>query len=132
MSDVKLKFPKTVGAVADMAYKNKLAIAEAKKIWTKLDDERKAINAHIINTFPKQKLEGALGKLGKLEIKNKDVPQIEDRKKFNKYIIKNDAFDMLQARVAESAINLRLADGVKMSVMGIKMFNKVSISCTKR
>ena len=128
----KIKFPKTMGALADMLYKNKLELATAKKAHTKLDDERKAIIAHVIATFPKQDLDGALGKLGKLEIKSKDRPQIDDREKFNKYIAKHGAFDMLQARVSDKAITDRIDDGVKMSTMGIKMFNTVTVSCTKR
>jgi hypothetical protein len=106
-----------------------LELDKANKAVAALKADKTAITNHIIDTFPKQKIKGAMGKLGKIEIKSKEIPQVRDREKFNAYVKKNNAFDMLQARVSEKAIMDRLADGIKMPF--IKMFNKVTVSCTK-
>ncbi len=130
MTTSKIKFPKKLGKVSDMLYKNKLAIAEANKVVATLKIDKTVIEAHIISTFPKEDIDGVIGELSKIEIKTRDCYSVSDEDAFHKYIQKNKAWDLLQKRLGDTAIKLRLEDGKKLPF--IKTFEKKVISCTKR
>ena len=125
-----MKFPKKIGKVADMLYKNKLAMADVNKELKKLKEEKGLIEDHIYNTFPKEDIDGAIGDLAKVEIKTKDCYSVDDQEAFRKFIKKTGSWDLLQKSLVQKAIIERLDDGVKMPF--IKKFEKKTISCTVR
>lgn len=129
MAEKKMKFPKTIGKIADMLYKNKVEITEAMKVVNELKAKKVLIEDHIINEFPKSKIRGAMGDLGKIELKNKVRYSSDNDDDFHKYVTKNKAWDMLTKSLSQKAIRDRLEDGEKLPF--IKAYDQVVISCTK-
>ncbi len=128
-----MRLPKTLGTCVDNLYKlnqEKAALtkkfnAEEKVIKEKID----ALEAHVFETFGKQKLEGGLGKVAKVRIIEKDMPTAKDWGKVYNYIVENDAFDLLQKRLSTKAYADRAeSEG---GIPGIETFRKITLSVTK-
>jgi len=124
-----IKLPKTVAACADRLYACRLERAQAQKVVDALAKEEAAIKEHLINTLPKGEASGTMGKVAKAYVYTKDVPQVKDWPKLYAYIVKTKSWDLLQRRLAEGAVNERLAD--KKKVPGVEIFRAVTVSCTK-
>ena len=123
------KFPKKLGSCADKLYRLKTSRLAAQKIVDGLEEEEKALKAHIIDTLPKSEASGVAGRLVRVSISKKDVPQVKDWVKFRAYVKKHNAFDLLQKRLSSKAILDRLDDGKK--IPGVEMFTAVSVSMNK-
>jgi hypothetical protein len=128
-TEPKFKFPKTIGACADKYYQLKESRLAAQKLVDKIEAEEKALKQHIINTLPKSETTGAAGKLARVTVVTKEIPQIKDWDKLYAYIKKNNAFELLQRRVSDSAVAERWEAGKK--VPGVEAFTAVTISCNK-
>lgn len=124
-----IKLPRTPAAMADRLYKLKELKREAQAKVDAIDEERKAIEAHLINTLPKDEASGIQGKLARVSLIIKDVPQVEDWDKLRKYIVKTGSWDLLQKRVSSQAVELRWDDDKQ--VPGVTAFPKVTISLNK-
>ena len=129
----KFKIPKTIGACADRLYEIKAALAEinrsvADKIET-LETERKAITDYVINNLPKSEATGVAGKLARVTVVKKEVPQVEDWDKFYAYIKKTGSFELLGRSLSAPAIKERWE--AKKAVPGVKAFDVVTISLNK-
>ena len=124
-----MKFPKTMGACADKLYelRNK-RLLEQKKVDA-IAAEETALKEHIIQTLPKSEASGIAGKLARVTVVTKEVPQVEDWDLFYKHIKKTGSFDLMQRGLAAAAIKARWEDGKE--VPGVKHFNVVSISMGK-
>lgn len=125
----KYKFPKAVGACADKLYQLREERLKQQKIVDDIEAEEKALKAHIINTLPKSEASGVSGKIAKVKVETDDIPQTEDWDKVWQYIKKNNAFDLLQRRLNNAAVEERWEAGKK--IPGIKTFKVVKVSCTK-
>ena len=125
----KYKFPKTLGTCADKLYKLRDQKRLAQRVVDAVADEYRALSDHIINTLPKERLSGAQGKVGKVAVIVKEVPQYEDKREFFEYIKKEDRFDLMQGRLSSRAIQDMWEAGE--DVPGIMKFNAVSVSLTK-
>jgi len=123
------KPPKTLGACADLLYKLKAERAIAQKVVDKFEADEKALKEHIINTLPKSETTGVAGKVCRVTVVTKEVPQIKDLAKFTAYIKKTGDFDLMQRRLSVEAVNARLDAGKK--IPGIEIFNAVSVSVNK-
>lgn len=126
---VKFTFPKTMGACADRIYSLRLERLAAQKLVDGIEAEEKALKEHIITTLPKSETTGVAGKLARVTVVSKEIPQVRDWDAFYKYVIKNKAFDMLQRRLSDTAVNARLEAGKK--VDGVEIFKTVSLSINK-
>ncbi len=125
----KIKLPRTVAACADRLYQCRLERAAAQKVADELEAEEKAIKEHLINTLPKGEASGTMGRVAKAHVYTRAVPQVKDWTKLYGYIKKNDAWDLLQRRLAEGAVTERLE--AKKKIPGVETFNVVTVSCTK-
>lgn len=125
----KFKFPKSMGVCADRLYDIKNLRLAQQKIVDALEEEEKALKKHIIDNLPKSQQSGAAGKIARVTISGKDVPQVEDWTKFHAYVKKTGAFELLQKRLSDTAINERWDEGK--DVPGVKKFNVVSVSLNK-
>lgn len=125
----KHKFPKQVGACADRLYELRQKRLEMQKAVDAVADEEKALKDHIINTLPKSEASGVAGKVARVTVVTKDVPQVDDYDAFYEYVRKNKAFDLLQRRLNTSAVEERLEAGKQ--IPGVKIFHAVSVSLSK-
>lgn len=124
-----IKLPRTPAAMADRLYKLKDLKREAQAKVDAIDEERKAIEAHLINVLPKDDASGIQGKLARVSLIIKDVPQVEDWDKLRKHIVKTGSWDLLQKRVSSQAVELRWEDDKQ--VPGVTAYPKVTISLNK-
>ncbi len=123
------KFPKPMGARADLIYALRAKRQVAQKIVDEIEAEEKALKELIINELPKSESRGVTGKVANVKVIIKDVPQVDDWDKFYEYVRKTKRTDLLQRRPAETAINEILDSGK--TVPGVKMFKAVTLSITK-
>lgn len=124
-----MKFPKELGACADLLYKMKAdRLAQSKKLEAMEKDE-KELKEHIIATLPKSKASGVAGKVARVTVTNKEIPQVEDWTKFYSYVKKHNRFDLMQRRLAEKAVNDMLDEGEK--VPGVRVFKTPVVGLNK-
>ena len=90
--------------------------------------EEKALKEHIINNLPKSD-SGAAGKVARVSVVTKDVPQVKDWDAFYKYVSRTKSFDLLQRRLSDAAIKERWEN--KKQVPGVEAFTVVSVSLNK-
>lgn len=123
------KIPKNLADVADLYYLTRQKrLLEQKKV-DEIEDQEKQLKQHIIDNLPKSKIEGIQGKVCRVSIDKKTKPIVEDWDKFYAYVKKNNAFDLMQRRIADKAIEERWAD--KKAVPGIGKFTAVTLSVNK-
>jgi hypothetical protein len=128
-TEVKYKFPKALGACADQLFelRNK-RLAEQKKV-DEIAAEETALKNHIIENLPKSEASGVAGKLARVTVVTKQVPQVKDWDAFYKYVKKTGSFDLMQKRLTDAAIKERWEAGKE--VPGVEHFNAVSVSINK-
>lgn len=123
-----VKYPKSMGACADMLYVMRSKRLAADKVAADLKATEQALIEHIINTMPKDDA-GGVGKTHMVRVVTKQKPQVKDWPVFYAYVAKTKSFDMLQKRLSEQAVQDRLDDGKKLP--GVELFNAVTVSLTK-
>ena len=128
MAEKKLKFPKELGACADLLFVLKSQRLEAQRIAQDFEAQEKALKEHIINTLPKSST-GASGKTHRVSVVTRTVPQVQDWTKVYAYIKKTGNFQLLQRRLAENAVD-ELWEANK-TIPGVNPFTVVSVSLTK-
>ncbi len=129
MSTSPIKLPRTLAACADRIYALKALKAAAQAKVDAIDEERKALEAHLIANLPKSDALGVSGKHARVTIVSKPVPQAEDWLKIQAYIKKNGAFDLLQRRLNDAAVRERWEAGK--TIPGIVAFEKTTLSINK-
>jgi hypothetical protein len=125
----KYKFPKSMGVCADKLYELRQKRLAQQKLVTEMEEEEKALKEYIINTLPKSETSGVAGKLARVTITSKEVPQVEDWDAFYKHVKKTGEFELMQRRLSDAAINERWEAGKK--VPGVKAFKATSLSLNK-
>ena len=65
-----------------------------------------------------------------VSVKRTDVPQVDDWAAFWKFVVANDAGDMVQRRISSPAWKARVADGV--TVPGVTVFKKIELAVRSR
>jgi hypothetical protein len=125
----KFKFPKTMGACADRLYELRQKRLEMQKEVGKIEAEEKALKEHIIQNLPKSEASGIAGKLARVTVITKVVPQVKDWDAFYKYVKKTGQFDLMQRRINDGAIKERWEAGKE--IPGVEHFNAVSVSINK-
>lgn len=79
----------------------------------------------LIEQFGKSELEGAAGSSAKAKLVARDHPSIEDREKFNAYVLENKALDLFHQRVSSTAWKARRDMGDE--VPGLRVFTSISV-----
>ena len=124
-----VKLPKSLAACVDLLYTTQQARYAAQKELSKMEAVEAAIKARLIDELPVSQATGLAGRVALAQIKVKDVPTIEDDKKFYAYVKKNNAFDLLQRRLSAEAVELRWA--AKKAIPGVGVFHAKKVSITK-
>jgi hypothetical protein len=123
------KIPKTTGECADLLYEVKAKRLAMQKQVEVLEENEKALKDHIIQTLPKSNASGVAGKVARVSVYSEDIPQVEDWDAFYAFVKKNDAFELLQRRVATMAVTERLE--AKQKIPGVKIFQAKKVSLNK-
>lgn len=105
-------------------------IKKAEAAVLELKRERAALESKLLKEFGKQEIHGCKGARGVGRIAEAEYPSIKDRRKFDKYVLKNRAFDLFQNRISSKAYFDRLEEGEE--VPGVGIFKRISIRVTKR
>lgn len=129
----KQKFPKTVGAAVDLAYKmREKRLAFQREMEAQLEllkGEENEIEQYIFQTFQKQDIEGAKGDLCSASVSRSVVPTVKDWDAVYAYIKKKGAWDLLERRMSRVAYRDRLDAGEE--VPGTEQFVKLALSLRK-
>jgi hypothetical protein len=129
MAEVKYKFPKALGACADQLYE----VREKRLLLSKQVDEFQAhevaLKEHLIQNLPKSEASGVAGKLCRVTVVSKPIPQVKDWDKFYKFVKKTGAFDLMQRRLSDTAVKERWEAGKE--VPGVEHFNALTVSINK-
>lgn len=128
MSAATIKLPKTFGACADRLHALRELAKPHRKALEAFEEERKAIEAHLVEKMPKSD-GGGIGKTAKAVIVVSQEPTVQDRDKLYAYILKTKDFSLLQGALAKPAIKERWEDGKK--VPGVEPFAIIKVSVTK-
>jgi hypothetical protein len=87
-----------------------------------------ALESHLIDSLPKSDATGVAGKLARATIVIKETPTLEDFSKFIKYVVRNNAFEMIQKRLSAAAVKERQAAGKKIPGVGKFTYKAVSLN----
>lgn len=129
MAEIKYKFPKALGSCADMLYELRAKRLIQQKIVDALESEEKALKDYIIQSLPKSEASGVAGKLARVTVVTKEIPQVKDWDLFYKYVKKTGQFDLMQRRLTTDAVKERWDAGKE--IPGVEHFNAVSVSINK-
>jgi hypothetical protein len=103
-------------------YKNmKVAEADAAKAKKKYEDQKSKMMDHMAHAGTAT----YKGNRGIVSLTEAEVPSVKDWNKFNKYVMKHKALDLLQRRVSVTAWRDRLEAGE--NIPGVDKFVKYSL-----
>lgn len=123
-----VKIPKALGACADLLYEVRQRRLEADKLAAAWKEQEQRIIDHVVDNLPKES-SGAMGKGYMVRVITKQKPQVKDWDAFWEYVRKNKAYDLLQKRISDGAVQDRLMD--KKKLPGVELFTAVTVSLTK-
>jgi hypothetical protein len=123
------KFPKSMGACADLLYKYREERLQADRDASELKAREQRLIDYIVDNLDKDS-GGAVGKTHKVEVIREEKPTVKDWPLMFAYIAKNKAWDMVQRRINPAALQARIDDGK--TIPGWEPFMVVKVSLTKR
>ena len=123
------KFPKEMGACADLLYNLRIKRLGGQKLVDEVETEEKALKEFIIANLPKSAASGISGIFANVKVVAKMVPQVKDWDLFYKHILKTKSFDLLNRALNKTSVEERYAEGKK--VPGVEDFKVTSVSITK-
>lgn len=128
-----------LGTLIDRLYKQNQIVARKKRLVANAEtvakrEQSKAnkIDAEIRDRFKQETINGSTGSIGRAELKPLKSAQLSDWKKLAKYVIKENAVDLFQRRINKAAWLERLADRKNRPIPGIKSYDRVVLSVTKK
>jgi hypothetical protein len=89
-----------------------------------------ALEAELQHAMVAGKLESVASKNATCSLKRTEFAELADSKKFFKYVVKNDAWDLVRQQVNVGACRPRWDDGLKID--GVEKGVRVSLSVTTR
>lgn len=123
------KFPAKLGACIDMAYALQQEYLAKKAEADEVAERVRAIEDHIINTFPKSGLNGGKGTYASATIITSIEPTPKDWDKIYTFVQEHGAWDLMYRRINSKAYRDRLeSEG---DIPGIEQFNKIKLSIRK-
>lgn len=121
--------PKTLGGCVDLLYKTRHQRYKLNKEVEALEKLESTICEHLINEVPKGESSGVAGKIARVSLTTKPVPQVTNWDEFYKYVKRTGSFDLLQKRLATKAVEDRWEN--KKAVPGVDKYNAIKISLNK-
>ncbi len=125
-----IKLPKTLAQCADRYYVVREERLEAVKAVEPLKLEESALKEHIIENLPKSQASGIAGKIARVTVTTKNVPQVKDWDKLYKWIKKTGNFHILGRAINTEAVE-EITEKTGKPIPGIGSFKVVGISFSK-
>lgn len=95
----------------------------------KIKEEERVIEDKILDNCSKDEISAIKGRQWAISLTRSIVPNVTDWNKFNKYVIRNKAIDMLQRRVSTSAWRERVEAGK--NIPGVEPFTRIGLQLRK-
>lgn len=127
-SQDEFQIPETMGACADLLFTTRQRRLLLQKKVEKLEGQETKLKNHIINNLSVTDT-GAQGRIARVSVVKKEVPQVEDWEAFYKYVSRTKQFDLLQKRTADGAIKERWE--AKKQIPGVVKFTTKTVSLNK-
>ena len=122
--------PSSPGACADILY----ATREARLALDRRSEELARLESKLkdffVDTLPLSDATGVAGRVARVQIQVRPVPQVEDWEKFYGYVGRHGAWELLQRRIREEAVAERL-DAGEGAAMGVGVFRAKKVSVTR-
>jgi hypothetical protein len=127
-----MRLPKSMGACADMLFDIRSRRLAADKLAAELKSQEELIKTHIIDNLDKRDETGAAGKHHRVQVVRKRKYRVDPTKwgYFFAWVAKNRRWDLLQKRLADTAIKETVEEHRK-KVPGVEPFDYVDVSLTK-
>jgi len=128
----KFKFPKTLAGCADRLFEIRAHRLAQQKLVDAIEAEEQALKAHLIEQLPKDHASGVAGRLARVSLVVKTVPQVEDWDAFYAAIKQGEGtegFALLGRSLGKAAIEERWEAG--QDVPGVKPFPVTTLSINK-
>lgn len=122
-------FPTIPGKAIDLLFKKRTARLKKQAELKKMTATEDALEAHIIGLLNPLQLASARGAQAQATITTRVVPTIEDDAKFFAYLKRTGQFDLLQKRLAVTAVRERWDDHAE--VPGVGRFSERVLHLTK-
>lgn len=103
-------------------------LALAKEV-DKLQETESELKASLMAALSSAGAMGVAGKAGRVTLVTKEEPTVRDWQAFYAYIVRNDAFDLLQKRLSAPAVRERWEAGA--TVEGVGTIPVTNLSITK-
>lgn len=121
---------RNLGVQIDRMFRIDQAIDRAEAALRDLKQQRAVFETKMLRAMDEEGIDSCRGRKAVAGIRHTLIPTIKDRRKFQKYVIKNRAWDLFQNRVSPAAYFERKEDGI--SVPGVEIFDRVRLSIKKR
>ena len=125
---------KKIGSLIDMLYtKRAERIALQKKYEAEIEKLKAGeteVEEYIIDNFDTQAIGKASGEIATASVLLSIHPSVKDWPAVWSFIKKNDAWDLMEKRIAKVAFRERL--DAKQTIPGVEIFQKKTLSLTKR
>lgn len=122
--------PEAAGNIADQYKEANLARLALAKQVEDLESTERALKQILINHFLASKTRAVSGNNGYVvSLKTKEQPVAKDWLAIQAFIKENDAWDLMQRRLSDSAIAARWAEGIQ--VTGVESLDVYSLSVKK-
>lgn len=128
----KFTIPKSQGAAADLYFSLREKRLALQREAAAVEEQEKLVQAHLIAVIPKSLGTGVAGKLCRVSVQTKPIPQVTDWDKFYAHIAKNKSkggFALLNRAVNAAAVK-EIWDAGK-EVPGVGSFNVAKLSVNK-
>ncbi len=126
----KIKLPKTLAQCADLYYTVRGERLKAVKALEPLKKQETALKDHLIDNVPKSEASGIAGKVARVTVVTKDVPQVKDWDKFYKWIKKTGHFHVLGRAINTEAVE-EIMEATGKKIPGVGTFKVVTLSLNK-
>lgn len=137
--EVPAKLPKSLAACADLLYETRQGRLADQKVVEAQKKLESAIKEKLIAELPKGEASGISGKVARVTVVTKEIPQVKDWDKVYQFILKHaekntgarklEMFALLQRRLGEELLKELWDSGVK--VPGVEPFTVVDVSLNK-
>jgi hypothetical protein len=115
--------------MADKLYTVRERRLALKRQVDELQKEETSISDFLIEHIAKDDATGVAGKLVRVTVVTKPKPTLKSWDDLIAYCRRRNAWDLIQHRLSEDAVNQRWADGKE--VPGVEVFNVVKLSLNK-
>lgn len=100
---------------------------KADKIAAGLKSAENQLKQRILHEMLDQDVGFASGKAIRVKLQTKEKPKCNDWSALHEYMVKNDSMDLMQKRLHEGAIKLRLEEGIEVPGIEFVEINDLSV-----